>query len=94
MDLITVNATDADTGMNAKIRYSIPSPSPGFTIGEMSGVLYVNTSRLPRPLKSDIQVLVMASDSGTPPLSSVAAVRIHVNANGIKKPQFLQNQFR
>lgn len=94
MDLLTVNASDADTELNAKIRYSIASPISGFTIGEMSGVLYVNTSRIRRPLTSDIQVSIMASDSGTPPLSSIAAVRIHVNSNGFTKPQFLQNQFR
>lgn len=89
-----MNASDADTEMNAKIRYSIASPITGFTIGEISGVLYVNTSRIGRPLTSDIQVSIMASDSGTPSLSSIAAVRVHVNSNGFKKPQFLQNQFR
>lgn len=94
MDLLTVNATDADTELNAKIRYSIVNPIPGFTISEMSGILYVNTSQIARPLTSDIQVTIMASDSGMPPLSSVSTVRIHVNSNSFAKPQFLQNQFR
>lgn len=94
MDLLTVNATDADTETNARIRYSIASPVDGFTIGEMSGVLYVNTSRIARPLIKDIQLTVMASDSGSPALSSIAAVRVHVSSNGYTKPQFQQNQFR
>lgn len=89
-----MNATDADTDKNAKIRYSIASPIAGFTIGEMSGVVYVNTSRIGRPLTRDIQLCIMATDLGSPSLSSTAAVRVHVNSNGLAKPQFLQNQFR
>ncbi len=94
MDLLTVNATDADTETNAKIRYSIARPVDGFSIGEMSGVLYVNTSRIARPLARDIQLTIKASDSGTPTLSSIVAVRVHVSSNGFTKPQFQQNQFR
>ncbi|KAJ6648788.1 Protein dachsous, partial [Pseudolycoriella hygida] len=94
MELLTVNATDVDTEENAQILYSIASPTAGFTVGESSGVLYVNTSRITRPLNNDIQVTIMASDSGTPSLSSIAVVRVHVNSNGFTKPQFLQNQFR
>lgn len=94
MDLLTVNATDADTEPNAKIRYSIANPIDGFTIGESSGVLYVNTSRLARPLTKDIQVSVTASDSGNPSLSATVTVRVHVSSNGFTKPQFQQNQFR
>lgn len=94
MDLLTVNASDVDTEANAKVRYSIVTPVEGFTIGEMSGVLYVNTSRIARPLTKDIQLTIMASDSGTPTLTSIAAVRVHVSTNGFRKPQLQQNQFR
>lgn len=94
MELLTVNASDADTEQNAKIHYAIVSPVVGFTIGERSGVLFVNTSRIERPLTKDIEVAVIASDSGSPSLSSTATVRVHVNSNGFTKPQFLQNNFR
>lgn len=94
VDLLTVNATDADTEKNGKILYSITTPISGFSIGEMSGIIYVNTSRIIRPLIRDIQLSIKASDSGTPSLSSTASVRVHVHSNGFAKPQFSQNQFR
>lgn len=89
-----MNASDADSERNSKIRYSISNAVVGFTIGETSGVLSVNTSRIERPLTKDIEVSIIASDSGTPSLSSIATVRVHVNSNGFTKPQFLQNNFR
>lgn len=94
MEILTVNATDLDSDLNAKIHYTILSQYPGFTIGELNGILYANTSRIPKPLMNNIQLTIGATDSGTPALSAVTAVRIHVNLNGYAKPQFLQNQYR
>lgn len=92
--MLTVNATDIDSDNNAKIRYSIVSPMPGFSIGELSGVIYANTSRLSKSHKQDVQLSISATDSGIPPLKSVTSVRIHVTSTGIMRPQSLQNQYR
>lgn len=94
MEVLTVNATDIDSDNNAKIHYSIVHPVPGFSIGEFTGVIYANTSRLSKSHRQDVQLSISATDSGTPPLRSVASVRIYVTSSGIVRPQFLQNQYR
>lgn len=94
VEIVVVNATDFDSDKNANIRYSIATPIPGFSIGEWTGILYANTSRMAKPLKNDIQLTISATDSGIPALSSVTTVRVHVNTNGYAKPQFMQNQYR
>lgn len=91
---MTVNATDADSESNSLIKYSIKNPPPGFTIGDESGVLYANLSKIQKPLKSDIQLTVVATDSGVPPLSSTTTVRIHINSKSHIKPHYLQHQYR
>lgn len=89
-----MNATDADSEQNALIRYSLKNPPMGFTIGEETGILYANLSKIQKPLKSDIQLTVIATDAGIPPLSSTATVRIHINSKSHIKPHYLQHQYR
>lgn len=94
IEILTVNATDADSEMNARVKYSIKNLLPGFTIGEDSGILYANLSKINKPMKSDIQLTVVASDSGVPSLSSTTTVRIHINSKSHIKPHYLQHQYR
>lgn len=94
VEILSVNATDLDSGANAEISYTLKSQIPGFTIGTMTGILYANTSKINRPIMNYIQLSVCATDAGIPPLSSVATVRIQVNSNSYTRPQFLQNQYR
>lgn len=91
---MTVNATDVDSDANAIIKYSIKNPPSGFTIGDDTGILYANLSRIQKPLKSDIQLTVVATDSGVPSLSSTTTVRIHINSKSHIKPHYLQHQYR
>lgn len=94
IEILTVNATDADSEQNALIRYSLKNPPMGFSIGEETGILYANLSKIQKPLKTDIQLTVIATDSGIPPLSSTATVRIHINSKSHIKPHYLQHQYR
>lgn len=89
-----MNATDADSEANAAIKYSIKNALAGFSIGEETGILYANMSRIQKPLKSEIQLIVVAKDSGSPALSSTATVRIHINSKSHIKPHYLQHQYR
>jgi protocadherin-16/23 len=89
-----VNATDADSEANAAIKYSIKNAPAGFSIGEETGILYANMSRIQKPLKSEIQLIVVARDSGSPVLSSTTTVRIHINSKSHIKPHYLQHQYR
>lgn len=49
LEILSVNATDADADNNARITYTLLHPVAGFSIGASSGILYVNTSRVTRP---------------------------------------------
>lgn len=89
-----VNATDVDSELNSIIKYSIKNPTAGFTIGESTGIIYANTSRIQKPMRNDIQLTIMAKDSGIFQRSSTTTVRVHINTNSHIKPQFLQNQYR
>ena len=73
--IITVSATDADEGDNARVVYSISSQQPvlqqqKFTIGATNGVVAVAQS-----LKAGVhRVLVEAQDQGSPPNPPTQAV--------------------
>ncbi|KAG8311195.1 condensed mesenchymal cell proliferation [Homalodisca vitripennis] len=78
---LMVNATDKDSGVNADVRYSLLTPVRGFTVDERTGSVQVNRSAV--ALGSPWQdLVVVASDCGTPQLSSTAAVRVLVNSAG------------
>lgn len=79
-DVISVNATDADSGDNGKIKYSLVAPPAGFSIDADEGVLKANLSTIAANSLRDMEVTVKASDLGSPPLSSFASIRIQVNA--------------
>ncbi|XP_050391949.2 protocadherin Fat 4 [Patella vulgata] len=98
--LVDVNATDADTGANGELLYSINGPasvpdySPTyFYINPVSGVISVIA-----PLRNDIRqparyiLRVMAMDNGSP--SKTAAVNVTVNVNRNRNgPIFVRNDY-
>jgi hypothetical protein len=85
--VLTVSATDLDTGNNAKLTYSIesqPETSLPFTIGSSSGLVVTND-------KLHLQTyrfVVKASDNGSPPLSGSCEVSVTVNDINDHKPEF------
>jgi hypothetical protein len=93
--VLEVNATDSDSGDNAKLHYSLLTPVKGFTVDQMTGTLYANRSGIPASLmKQDIQLVIVATDSGQPALSSSVAVRIHVSDGVSIRPRFTQDEYR
>lgn len=94
IEVLRVNSTDVDSDKNAKQRYSIMKPVNGFYIGETTGIISANASQVAKLSTNDVQLSVVATDSGIPMLKSMAAVRIQVISNSLSKPQFVQNQYR
>lgn len=93
--VLHVNASDADSGKNAEIRYSLLTPVEGFTVDQTTGTLHGNRSGIPASLmKQDIQLVIVATDSGQPALSSTVAVRIHITDRGKVRPRFAQDEYR
>ena len=72
-----VVATDADTGNNAVISYSIDPPSSLVSVDSSSGELQLE-SMLDFETMQILDLTVEATDSGTPPLTNAANLRIIV----------------
>ena len=85
--ILTVEASDMDTGSNAEITFSTNSTE--FAINLQTGVLSTRTL-LDFEQREDYEVFVFASDAGTPPLSSTARVLIQVLDVDDSASQFTQ----
>lgn len=62
-EVLTVKATDLDSGQNAKITYHLDGIDTAFDIETTSGLVYVK-SQLDRELKSEYRLIVTATDHG------------------------------
>lgn len=95
---MTVNASDADSANNAKIKYSFLTSVQGFTIDSNKGAIYANKSALSTLSMpdgvNDIDLAVVATDMGKPALSSVASIRIRVNNDRDFIPYFTQEEYQ
>ncbi|XP_049763937.1 protein dachsous-like, partial [Schistocerca cancellata] len=92
--LLTLAATDADSGQNAAVRFSLAAAAAarGFSVDEARGTLYANGSAA--PAAPHVTLLVAATDAGRPPLSAVAAVRVSISRGPGGGPRFAQDEYR
>uniref|UniRef100_A0A6I8R567 Cadherin domain-containing protein n=1 Tax=Xenopus tropicalis TaxID=8364 RepID=A0A6I8R567_XENTR len=100
--IYTVHATDVDSGDNAKLIYSISNAntedfpvSSYFSINIETGVLYAQRSfDYEQQKEFQMQILefliqVLATDNGSPPLSSNATLIIHITDQNDNTPTIL-----
>lgn len=73
--ILSVSASDNDAGLNRTIRYSLADTNGRFTIAASMGVI---TSTQPFETTGTFTLIVIASDQGTPPLSSNVSVTINI----------------
>ena len=73
--ILSVSASDNDTGLNATIQYSLVDMSGKFTITASTGVI---TSTQPFEMTRTFTLIAIASDQGSPSLSSNASVTINI----------------
>ncbi|XP_036935519.1 protocadherin-16-like [Acanthopagrus latus] len=93
--LITLTATDCDSGENGKITYRVMSSTKGvFYIDPSNGTLFVNQRTEFDFENPSILVLIEARDQGTPSLSSIATVRVQVSDVNDNAPIFHQSEYR
>ncbi|XP_061684446.1 protocadherin-16-like isoform X2 [Syngnathoides biaculeatus] len=93
--LITVTATDSDSGDNGKIIYKVMSSTKGvFSIDPSNGTLFVNQKTEFDFENPSILVVVEARDQGSPSLSSIATVQIQVSDINDNAPIFHQSEYR
>ncbi|KAM6931595.1 protocadherin-16-like [Lycodopsis pacificus] len=93
--VITVTATDRDSGENGKITYRVMSSTRGvFYIDPCNGTLFVN-QRTEFDFKNpSILVVIEVRDQGTPSRSSIATVQVHVSDVNDNAPIFHQSEYR
>ncbi len=93
--IVTVSASDADSGQNSQLEYSIISGNFGnaFTISSLpSNTAIINVSPgadINREEIVQFNLVVMATDGGSPQLSSTARVLITVTDINDNPPNFL-----
>uniref|UniRef100_A0A4W5Q800 Protocadherin 11 n=1 Tax=Hucho hucho TaxID=62062 RepID=A0A4W5Q800_9TELE len=91
--LIKISATDADSGHNAEIIYSLGPDTPdGFNIDRRSGILSVG-KRLDREKQEKYSFTVMARDNGSTSLQSNVTVRLIVQDLNDNSPAFTHPEY-
>ena len=80
-EILTVNATDDDlTENNSRIRYRLMQPRKGFTVHPTTGGVTVNRTAIPKPLPKEVELIIVAEDSGKPTLMGVCSVVVRLGS--------------
>ncbi|XP_035790783.1 fat-like cadherin-related tumor suppressor homolog isoform X2 [Anopheles albimanus] len=88
-----IHATDADIGINRKIKYSfLDSYRDHFRIAPESGIVTL-AKPLDRELKAVYNLSVSATDLGNPPLSNAATLIINVQDINDNPPEFTSKHY-
>ena len=88
--MLTVQASDADSDANARLRYELESDDKDecpFEIDRSLGMI-TTTSSLDREKTSEYNLVVTATDAGRPPMSSKATVKVIVSDMNDNRPVF------
>ncbi|XP_036379751.1 protocadherin-16-like [Megalops cyprinoides] len=93
--VITVTATDRDSGENGKVTYRVMSSSrDGFYINPNNGTLFINQRTEFDPERPSVSVVIEARDGGTPALSSITTVQVQLSDINDNAPIFHQSEYR
>uniref|UniRef100_A0A8C9TP09 Protocadherin-16 n=1 Tax=Scleropages formosus TaxID=113540 RepID=A0A8C9TP09_SCLFO len=93
--VVTVTATDRDSGMNGKVTYRVMSSTrDGFYIDPRNGTLFISRKAEFDPEHPSVSVVIEARDGGTPALSSVTTVQVHLSDVNDNAPTFHQSEYR
>ncbi|KAK2541656.1 Dchs2 [Columba guinea] len=91
--VLTVSAVDRDSEHNGMVSYKILSPSEGFAVDHKNGSVFTVGPVTHLERISIIQVLIEATDGGSPALSAVASVEVHVEDANNYAPQFTRELY-
>ncbi|KAL3876983.1 hypothetical protein ACJMK2_034753 [Sinanodonta woodiana] len=88
--VLTVMATDADSGSNGQVLYYIRAGSQSdFVIGNNDGVIRVSSrAQLDYDVKNTYNITIVAQDQGNPVLSSTATAIVNLIDSNNKPPVF------
>ncbi|XP_027722594.1 protocadherin-23 [Vombatus ursinus] len=86
--ILTVSATDQDTGIDGRISYRILSSADGFSIDPQNGSIFTVKPVMLLDKTSTIQLPVEAKDGGIPSLTALTLVEIEIQDVNNHAPQF------
>ncbi|XP_034149297.1 protocadherin-16 [Esox lucius] len=93
--VVTVTATDRDSGDNGKVTYRVQSSTrEGFYVDPSNGTLFINERAEFDPENPSVSVVVEARDGGSPPLFSLTTVQVHLSDVNDNAPVFHQSEYR
>uniref|UniRef100_A0A3Q1EDN5 Protocadherin-16 n=1 Tax=Acanthochromis polyacanthus TaxID=80966 RepID=A0A3Q1EDN5_9TELE len=93
--VITVTATDRDSGENGKITYRVMSATQeGFYIDPSNGTLFINHRAEFDPERPSVSIVIEARDGGSPSLSSLTTVQVQISDVNDNAPVFHQSDYR
>lgn len=94
MVIVSVNATDSDTGSSGLVRYKIADDtlSEQFFVNPLNGEVQI-LSPLDYEKSPEINLPIVAYDMGKPALSSTTIVHIKIQDENDQSPVFSQKQF-
>lgn len=88
---VLIQASDADSGLNSMIRYSVVDANYGgiITVNPITGELTLNSSvSSSHTSRGQYEVVIRATDLGIPPLYADANVHVRVGVSGNQRPIF------
>ncbi|XP_063060967.1 protocadherin-16 [Engraulis encrasicolus] len=92
--VITVTATDKDSGENGKILYRVMSATQDiFYIDPNNGTLFINQQAEFHTERPSILVVIEARDGGSPALSAFTTVQVHMSDVNDNAPVFQQSEY-
>ena len=97
--VLSVNATDADSGTNAEFVFQLDfrgslESETNFVLDSATGTIVVsNTSNLDRETTMSYSLLLNVTDFGEPPLHSSVSLTIVITDSNDNIPQFVQHVF-
>ncbi|XP_068600399.1 protocadherin-16 [Brachionichthys hirsutus] len=93
--VITVTATDGDSGENGKITYRVMSSTQeGYYIDPNNGTLFTDHRAEFDPERPSVSIVIEASDGGLPSLSSLTTVQVQISDVNDNAPVFHQSDYR
>ncbi|MFT7806101.1 cadherin-23 [Arapaima gigas] len=86
-----LSASDADSGSNGWLLYRLESGAQDrFIVDSLSGAILVGNATLDREERDSYQLVIVATDRGTPPLSGTATLSVILDDINDSRPSFLQ----
>ncbi|XP_061557950.1 LOW QUALITY PROTEIN: protocadherin-16-like [Phycodurus eques] len=93
--VVTITATDRDSGENGRITYSVMSSTQeGFYIDPNNGTLFISHRAEFDPERPSVNVVIEARDGGSPPHSALATVQVQITDVNDNVPVFHQSEYR